>query len=160
MDLTIRRPTCQCAATGRSIDPGMPFYSALVRAAGGIERVDIVADAWQGPPERAIAWWRSRMPEAESKGPSLASPDVLLDVLERLEGDDDEASLRYLLALFLVRRRVLRVAEHGGPQDAEPSTLRVSCPRRAAEYRIRTMAGASDDVARRLTELLWSGEAA
>lgn len=160
MDLTIRRPTCQCAATGRSIDPREPFYSALVRADGGIERVDIAADAWRGPPERTIAWWRSTMPEAEAKGPSLASPDVLLDVLERLEGDDVEAALRYLLALFLVRRRVLRVVEQGGPPDGEPRTLRLMCPRRATEYRIRTIDGAPDDVTNRLTELLWSGEAA
>lgn len=160
MDLAIRRPTSQCAATGRSIDPGEPFYSALVRGDGAIERVDFAADAWRGPPETTIAWWRSTMPEAESKGPSLASPDVLLDVLERLEGNDVEATLRYLLALFLVRRRVLRVAEQAGPQDAEPRTLRVICPRRATEYRIRTVDGPSDDVAHRLTELLWSGEAA
>lgn len=101
------------------------------------------------------------MPEADSKGPSLASTDVLLDVLERLEGDDAEASLRYLLALFLVRRRALRLAEQGGGQlDAEPRMLRVSCPRRATEYRIRAVDHASDDVARRLNGLLWSGEAA
>ncbi len=160
MDLTIRRPTCQCAETGRSIEPGETFYSVLVRGDGSIERVDIAADAWRGPPERTIAWWRSTMPEPRAKGPSLASPDVLLDVLERLEGDDDEERLRYLLALFLVRRRVLRVAEQGGPQEGGPPTLRVSCPRRATEYRIRTVEGASDDVAHKLTELLWSGEAA
>lgn len=160
MDLTIRRPTCQCAETGRSIEPGESFYSALVRAGGSIERVDVSADAWRGPPEQSIAWWRSTMPEARAKGPSLASADVLLDVLERLEGDEVESRLRYLLALFLVRRRVLRLAEQGGPPESGPPTLRVICPRRATEYRIRTVEGASDDVAHKLTELLWSGEAA
>lgn len=161
MDLTIRRPTCQCAATGRAIAPGEPFYSALVRGEGSIERVDIATDAWHGPPETTIAWWRSTMPEAGGQGPSLASPDVLLDVFERLEHVDEEESLRYLLALFLVRRRLLRVVEERAGEEGDPRTLRLHCPRRAADYFVRTAGAPVDDAtAGRLTALLWSGEAA
>lgn len=161
MDLVIRRPTCRCEKTGRTIAAGETFYSAVVRADGAMRRIDYGQDAWSGPPEKAIAWWRSTMPENDAKGPSLASPDVLLDMLERLDGVEGEESLRYLLAVFLLRRRVLRVVEQRGSEEADPASLRLTCPRRAVEYLVRTAGGPNDEaIANKLSSLLWSGEAA
>lgn len=176
MDVKIHRPTCRCAATGRPISAGETFYSALVRDGAGVGRIDVAGDAWTGPPADTIAWWRSIMPTADEKGPTLASPDVLLDVLERLEGSADEAALRYLLALFLVRRRILRIAERQPSCDEGRPPLRLACPRRATEYLVEQggpprradgepheqheRRGNDAEIQRRLEELLWSGEAA
>jgi hypothetical protein len=88
-----------------------------------------------------------------------APTDVLLDVLEELDGRPDDAALRYLLALELVRRRALRIAD--GPAAAPELVL--ACRKRDREYRVAvadTAAAADEAVARRLTTLLWSGEAA
>lgn len=159
MDLKIHRPTCRCASTGRAIAAGEDFYSALVRTAAGITRIDVAPEAWSMPPDNAIAWWKSTLP-LQPTGPTLASPDVLLDLLERLDGTAEEESLRYLLALFLARRRILKLCEGREPEGHEPRVLRFTCRRRATEYVVRPTAPDAASIEPRLTALLWSGEAA
>ena len=161
MDLKLHRPQMTCATTGRSFAPGEVFYSALVRSRGAIERLDVAAEAWEGPPEESIAWWRSRYPEAGTVGPTLAPPDVLLDALESLEQAGDDP-LRYMLALQLVRRRVLRIADEPAAESDE-GTLTFTCRKRDREYRVRQVDAAevaADGVEARLAALLWSGDAA
>jgi hypothetical protein len=161
MDLKLHRPQMACATTGRSFAPGEIFYSALVRRRGAIERLDVAAEAWQGPPEESIAWWRSRFPEASAVGPTLAPPDVLLDALESLEEAGDDP-LRYMLALQLVRRRVLRIADEPATESDE-GTLTFTCRKRDRAYRVRQVDAAevaADGVEARLAALLWSGDAA
>jgi hypothetical protein len=158
MDLKLHRPQMTCATTGRPFAPGEMFYSALVRRRGAVERLDMAAEVWQGPPEESIAWWRSRYPQAGAAGPTLAPPDVLLDALESLEEGGDDP-LRYMLALQLVRRRVLRIAD----DQADDHTLLFTCRKRDREYRVRQVDAAevaADGVEARLAALLWSGDAA
>lgn len=141
---------------------GEEFFSALVRGPGGLARLDVSAEAWDGPPAGTIAWWKSRHLPPGAAGPVLAPVDVLLDTLEALEDQPDDAPLRYLLALQLVRRRVLRIeAPSEGPDDEGVAIF--SCRRRDREYRVREASPAAvvdPVVAERLTGLLWSGEAA
>ena len=162
MDLKLHRPRGICAVTGRAFTAGEHFYSALVRGPGGLDRLDVAADAWTGPPDGTLAWWRSVYAAAGGAGPELAPVDVLLDVLEEMEGRADDEPLRYLLALQLLRRRVLRAVDD--PSGAAvPGELAVACRRRDREYRIRVVppeAAASTAVEQRLTALLWSGGAA
>lgn len=162
MDLKIHRPHGVCAATGRSFAPGEVFYTALVRGPAGLERIDSGADAWTGPPENALGWWRSTFSAAGATGPTLAPVDVLLDVLEELDGRPADAALRYLLALQLVRRRVLRPLD-APPAAAAPAELVLACRKRDREYRVPVPApadAADPEVAARLTALVWSGGAA
>jgi hypothetical protein len=171
MDLKLHRPHGCCHRSGRPFVPGEVFYSSLVRSPAGLERIDCAPEHWDGPPERTLAWWRSSYPAPQGGGPELAPLDVLLDVLERLDGQPEDATLRYLLALELVRRRVLRVVEE--KRDAEagdnagPATtlqhLHLTCRRRDTAYSVAIAppapAGAGA-VQERLTSLLWSGGAA
>jgi hypothetical protein len=162
MDIRLHRPRGTCAVTGRTLAPGENFFSALVRAPGGLDRLDVAAEAWTGPPDKTLAWWRSAYPVAGSTGPELAPVDVLLDVLEELADRPADATLRYLLALQLVRRRVLRIVDE--PGGAAPAgELVLACRKRDSEYRVGvappTPADAAD-VEGRLTALLWSGGAA
>lgn len=162
MDLKIHRPRAACAISGRPFVPGEVFHSALVRAAAGLERIDVAVEAWTGPPPGTLAAWRSAYPAADASGPELAPVDVLLDVLDELERNPDDAAVRYLLALQLVRRRVLRIVEPA-PAAEPTSDLVLACRRRDREYRVRPVTAAeaaAAGTAERLAALLWSGEAA
>lgn len=161
MDLKLHRPQAACVRTGRTFAAGEEFYSALVRSSGALDRLDVAAEAWDGPPPDAIAWWRSRHPTAGEAGPTLAPADVLLDAFESLEDGADEP-LRYLLALELMRRRMLRIVDDR-QESPETGVLVLSCRKRGREYRVQTV-GRSDvataGVEGRLFSLLWSGGAA
>jgi hypothetical protein len=168
MDLNIHRPQTLCAQTGRGFSPGEPFVSALVRAEGRLERLDYALEAWAGPPADTLAWWRSTYPSPTAAGASLAPADVLLDVLEELEGREDDAALRYLVALELVRRRAVKFVDRP-KEEASLETgdgaaeIVVACRRRDREYRVRTVSSreaAAPGVEERLAALLWSGGAA
>lgn len=171
MDIAIHRPRAACAESGRQFVAGEPIYSALVRGQGSLDRRDFAADAWSGPPADTLAWWRSTYPAAATNGGTLAPVDVLLDVVEELDGSDGDAALRYLLALELVRRRVLRFVDHPAPGGTTSSAddgddrehVVLACRRRNREYRVRTVSpaeAAAKGVEERLASLLWSGGAA
>lgn len=162
MDIKLHRPRPVCSRTGRGFTAGETFVSVLVRGQGGLERLDVAPEAWDGPPPATVAWWKSRYSTSGEAGPTLAPVDVLLDALESLDADPESQPLRYLLALQLVRRRVLKIQEQRS--DAMPDgSISLSCRRRDREYRVPVISAdqASDPgVAAKLDALLWSGEAA
>ncbi len=140
LDFEIQRCTRKCAATGRAFEPGEAFYSVLQPRDGQVERLDYGEDAWEGPPENAVGWWKSAMPGRHTNRLSWAPNDVMLDLFLRWADDPDRREIRYVLALLLVRRRVMRLEEtvphdddehHGGEE-----LLAVYCPRRDEAYQV------------------------
>ena len=135
IDYEVSRCTRRCAATDRELQPGEAFYSVLVPNGGQVQRQDISAAEWQGPPEKALGWWKSVMPDASQRKPQWAPQEVMLEYFEGLENDPSREDLRYVLALLLVRRRVLRLEAE--ESDAAGRTVQVlHCPRKDAEYRV------------------------
>ncbi len=129
------RCTRRCAVTDREFAPGETFYSVLTAAGSKLIRHDYSADAWKGPPEGAIGWWKSHMPQHDPKRVHWAPNDVMLDLLEQLADDPAHAEMRYVLALLLVRRRVCRL-EETHRDNLGQETLLLFCPRRETEYRV------------------------
>ena len=110
-DYSVSKCTRQCAVGGRPLEPGESFVSALVSKGGEIARVDVAASEWKGPQPETIGWWRSKMPEKASKKLRPAPNGVLLDTLSDLLERPGKEALAYLLALLLIRRRVLAEEE-------------------------------------------------
>ncbi len=135
MDYDIQRSTRQCAITGRELAEGEACYSALVAEGPQLRRLDYAVDAWTGPPDGALAWWKSRVPTRENRKPRLAPNEALLEMLRSLEGDTEKQDMRLVLALLLVRRRVLRV-EQQTADAAGHEILSLYCPREEANYRV------------------------
>ena len=63
MEFDIQRCTRRCSITGRELAPGEPYYSALVEQGTTLLRRDYSVEAWPGPPQGAIGWWKSHRPE-------------------------------------------------------------------------------------------------
>lgn len=108
-DFSISRFTRRCAVSGRAIKAGEAYYTAIRESDDDILRSDVAAEAWTGPPENTLAWWRGRL--APAGGPEAAPNDVLLKLLRDWADDSSRQPLRHLLALLLLRRKVLRVAQ-------------------------------------------------
>lgn len=138
MDFEVQRFTRHCAKTGRELKPGETVYSMLVSQGAQVSRQDFAAEAWEGPIEGSLGWWKSQVPHKETKKAHWAPNDVMLELLEQLEMQPDKHDMRYVLSLLLVRRRVVRM------EDTEKDELgrEVSvlyCPRREATYKIPTV---------------------
>lgn len=135
IEYDIQRCTRHCAATGREFAPGEAFYSVLIAAGPDLVRQDFSVDAWQGPPEGAVGWWRSQMPGPNDRRMHWAPNDVMLDFFEQLADQPDKQDMRYVLALLLTRRRVFRAEE--SEVDPEGRELLVLyCPRREITYKV------------------------
>jgi hypothetical protein len=122
-----------CAATARPLNPGEVYFSVLVTAGNDFARQDYSVDAWQGPPEDCIGWWRSRIPSKDDSQPQLAPTDVMLNLFEALEDRPAELEFRYLLGLLLLRRKVLR-RDDGRRDDQGREVLNMHCQRRQKDY--------------------------
>lgn len=110
----IGRCTGQCVFTGEALAPGTPCVAALCENSQqpGFLRVDSSISAWEAGqrPPGLFSYWRTIAPEPNSKPRLLVDDQVLLEIFLRL-GDDaraDRQAFRFVLALILLRRRVLR----------------------------------------------------
>lgn len=147
LDFEVQRCSRLCAATARELQPGDTCYSVLEANGADIVRKDYSTQGWQGAPANAFGWWKSRVPEPTAKKIKLAPNDVLLELFEQLADRVDQTDLRYVLALLLIRRRVLRVDVTAGelgelPPTADAATegvvelMTVYCPKRDMSYSV------------------------
>jgi hypothetical protein len=166
LDFEVQRCTRRCAATDRALDPGDECYSVLEVQGADVIRKDFCADVWKGAPETALGWWKSRVPEPTAKKIKLAPNDVLLELFENLAAADEQQDLRYVLALLLVRRRVLRIAlanETDADESeidqpaAEAHVMSLFCPKRDATYEVAVAMPTGeriDEIQQQLSNLL------
>jgi hypothetical protein len=123
----IARATGVCAATGRPIAVGDPYVAALVESAEDerLERRDYSLSAWEaGPrPERLFGHWRATMEAPDARRRPYIDDAALMDLFEQLEGAAAPArvSFRYLLALMLIRKRLLKY--EGTRRDGESRAM-------------------------------------
>lgn len=135
IDFEIERCTRHCAVTGRELKPGEEYYTVLIDDDEQWRRLDYSAEAWQGPPDDCVAWWRARIPPPSGTRKHWAPDDVMLHCLEELEGNAERADFRYVLALLMMRRRILRLeGTERMPDGSERATF--YCPKRDAAYTV------------------------
>jgi hypothetical protein len=132
----IQPNTRRCAATGRELLPGEPYYSVLLDEAGKLVRKDYSRAAWQGPPPGAFSFWAGRIAPPQGRRRPPIDDDLLADCFQRLEGQTEPGRLnfRYVLALLLMRRRRLKFEEAEQGTDGEVLVLR--CARTGARHRV------------------------
>ena len=110
-DFKVNRCSRRCHALSRPLRDGEWFYSVVIEDGEELVRRDYSAEAWIQPPEGTIGWWKGRMPLAGSRKLVLAPDPVLVDLLRGLGDAVERRPLRYLLALTLLRRRVVTSVE-------------------------------------------------
>ena len=165
LDFEIQRSTRRCAATDRPLEPGEVCYSVLEVQGAEIVRKDYSASAWTAPPAEAFGWWKSRVPEPNAKKIKLAPNDVLLELFDQLAERPENEDMRYVLALLLVRRRVLRLDGPALPATEPLSAggvevMSVFCPLREAMYEVPVVIPSDErieEIQQQLGELLVSG---
>ena len=104
-----------CARTGKPFEEGECFYTLLFRDGDGFRREDLSEKAWRERNEniQPFSFWRSKY-EAPQPPPSepLRKEDAE-NLLRRLVSEAEPATVnaRYILALILERKRIIRPIE-------------------------------------------------
>ena len=161
LDFDVQRFTRRCAQTERELQPGEVFYSVLVAEGSSVVRRDYAADTWEGPPSGAIGVWKSHVPDAHSKKMHWAPNDVILHYFEQLATEPEKADMRYVLALLMIRRRIVRLEESEADEQGQEHYV-LYCPRNEREYRVAVVAPTEPrigEIQNELAELLFADSA-
>ncbi len=111
----LRRASNKCAATGQELHHGDHVMAALVERAEeeGFDRLDVIPDAWHSGwrPNRLFAHWRTTVPASDARPNPFIDDEALLGLFDSLadaeQNDPRRLAFRHLLALVLVRKRLL-----------------------------------------------------
>jgi hypothetical protein len=100
--------TKTCSVSHRELLSGEVIYSVLVDEDGLIRRVDFTEENWTTPPENGLGWWKTTIPDNAVKKQHGSSTNSLLELFDELSFQPDNADMRYILALLLLRRKIFR----------------------------------------------------
>lgn len=109
----IHRDRSACKRPGCPLPTASEYFAVLELPA--CQRRDLCATCFQQLEQQGQAqpiYWKARRKEGERRGPTLdlVSLRVLFDRLGEVEGDQAQ-SLRYFVALLLLRKRVLKMVD-------------------------------------------------
>jgi len=114
-DWEIKSRAHACARTGREFQPGEIFYTLLIREGDGFRREDLSEEAWESRNDnmQPFSFWRSKYEPPTPPPPEPLPKDDAEGLLRRLVAENDHAyiNVRYILALMLERKRLLRPME-------------------------------------------------
>lgn len=147
-----------CRSCERVIKVEEHFYSVLAEDGEELVRHDICADCWSSPEGHAgaIAFWQTRKQLKTERRRKYAKIDIdlaweIFSSMNETGGEKGESELRYVLALILLRRRVLKMtASRSGSLSFKDKNNKVYILKdpQLSEDRITALT-------ERLGELLW-----
>jgi hypothetical protein len=111
----IQSRALQCAVSGRPFKKDERVYSALYWRDGQYARVDLNAEAWNARNEniKPLSVWQSDFVPPAPPAPEPLKKDDAESLLRRLMAANESSTrnARYILALMLERKRILRQVE-------------------------------------------------
>jgi len=118
-DWEIRKRSDICTATQRPFAEGEFFYTAIFRDGDRFRRDDLSEEAWQARPDdpQPFSFWRSKFEMPPPPPPEPLAKQDAESILRKLieENSDTTKNARYILALMLERKRLLKPMESTDP---------------------------------------------
>ncbi len=109
-DWQIEKPAGVCFGTQKEIEPGQDYIATLIEAEDGLQRRDFSLEYWQQQNPQVYCFWKSRMAVSDEKKQLFIDDDMLMAFFERLaeETDPEKLNFRFVVALILMRKRILK----------------------------------------------------
>ena len=113
VEFDIKGCSRKCAKTDKDIGPGKFYYSVLVHDdEEQLLRQDFLEEAWEGPPEECVGWWKSQVPDLDDGRVYWAPHDVLFAYFDEIQNEGKEPEKLYVMALLMVRRRLMKLEDN------------------------------------------------
>lgn len=154
-DWTISRSTHRCYISGRDIREGEIYFSALFESPEGLERRDYASESWTGIPEGSFCCFKTRLATPTKPRTTLVvDHDMLMQLFQQLEeqGSASQQQFRFVLALLLMRKRLLRL--ESTEQEAEQEFWRLRRTADNTEHRVLNPQLTSDEIQRLSDQLV------
>jgi hypothetical protein len=126
-DWSIQSRADRCAATGREFQNGEHFYTLLFQDRHGLHREDLSEEAWtqlrESGEKKPFSFWRSKFEPPPPAAPEPLAKETAEDLLRGYmqEENPQHANARYILALMLERKRLLKQID--AKDDGQGRTL-------------------------------------
>jgi len=114
MDWDISKTSLVCAACNKEFAEEQEIFSALYDEQQGFVRRDYCIGCHPSQDQAAVfSFWHTRIPPHDAPVRRFVDDEVIHDLFRRLEGHDDpgKRNFRYVLALLLMRKKVLKFRE-------------------------------------------------
>lgn len=122
MDWNISKGADRCLVCGKVFQEEEDFFSSLYADRYNLLRKDYCVTCWTNNQDHTFfSFWKTRMPTKEEPKKRQVDEGAILDLFLRLgeEPDPWARNLRYVLALFLLRKKHLKLKEQGTDEQGE-----------------------------------------
>lgn len=112
MEWEIKRGANGCLLCNKEFTEEEEYYSSLFDENNTFVRKDFCTPCWnKGKDGGSFSFWKTKVPKKDKPVQPLVNIDVLVDMFIRLEGNSEthQKNLRYVLALYLIRKRVFKL---------------------------------------------------
>jgi len=147
MEWEIQKSNTKCSGCEKQFEQGEEYHSALYDEGEQFSRKDFCGECWTNiRPEEAFSFWKTRVPTREEQRKLLVDDDVLLEFFLRLTAEQSQpadaeetaaqhkVNFRYILALVLMRKRILRFEDIIREDGKEYLVLRY--PREKTDFKV------------------------
>ncbi len=134
-DWEINKPLGRCYGTERKIENGEEYFAALIETDKGLQRRDFCADYWESQKPDVFCYWKTRLPEPGQKKQMFVDDQMLMAFFERLEKETEpeKINFRFVLALILMRKRILKYDDTKTENNQEIWRLRITGEKQTVE---------------------------
>ena len=136
MDWEIAKSQQKCQACERVFQEQEEYFSGLYDQDNKFIRKDFCAECWEKQARETLySFWKTRCIPKEEKVKKFVDDSVIMDFFTRLQDAQDPAkkNFRYVLALLLMRKRLLKFDDIKKGEGGEALILRYPAEDRVFE---------------------------
>ncbi|NOZ21565.1 MAG: hypothetical protein GXP25_10810 [Planctomycetes bacterium] len=112
-DWSIKRGELKCSKCSRDFEQEEEYFSALYDEDRQFIRRDYCLQCWNGRENDPVfSFWKTRVPVREQER-KIVDDEVVMNFFQRLQGETDpmKINFRYVLALLLMRKKILKLED-------------------------------------------------
>ncbi|GJQ24270.1 hypothetical protein BIY37_05915 [Candidatus Brocadia sapporoensis] len=135
MEWEIKRGSNGCLLCNKGFFEEEEYYSALFDENKMFVRKDFCSLCWnKGENDGVFSFWKTKVPKKDKPIQTTINLESLLDMFMKLEGNNEthQKNLRYVLALYLIRKKVFKLKSLKRQEGGEVIVL--SYPREDKEF--------------------------
>ena len=161
MNFDFRRTSKKCSVTDRTLQPGESCFSALIERGDETVRLDFSEQAWTGPPEDCIGWWKTSIPESDKGKVYWVPRSVQLSYFEHLMQQESQRDAAYITGLLLLQKKVLALDDSIDDASEDSALLHLKNRKTNQTYVLTVVEVAPDrlhEIQQELSERLFSDQ--